>query len=182
MAIVVVIQRRFELSIVELFSWFANENNNRALSSVGTIFQIFGLIIPALIGIVVFVRRSNRRARDDVLEFLRDWNSPDKNAVRYASLDVFKKFKEGKMSFRDIFNDAEKRIQTTSFLNEQELLAMFVMSEGKNSYRANIYKTHFRSSILGYWDLVHPFVMELRDQRQNQNIFIELERLVAEWK
>ena len=106
------------MSIIDLFNWLADENNNRALSSLGTIFQIFGFIIPALVGIVIFIIRSNRRARDDVLNFMKDWNALEKNVDRIRALEVFRKFRGQAGGLYSLPNDSIERMLTNSFLNE----------------------------------------------------------------
>jgi hypothetical protein len=69
-----------------------------------------------------------------------------------------------------------------TFLNENEFLALFVLIEGENSFRAKLAKRFFRGIIVNYWQEVRLFIMEMRERRANARLFTEFEKLAEVWR
>lgn len=166
----------------EIYSWLADENNNRAISSLGTIFQIFGIIIPAFVAIFIYIRTTLQRARDEVIEFINDWNSTERSKVRYTAMNIFRKLNTGEISFEEITTDDEKRVLFITFLNENEFLALFVLAAGPRSFRRKLAKRFFRAIIIDYWEATKNFILHLREETQNPELFVEFEVLAKIWK
>jgi len=167
---------------LELYLWLADVNNNRAISSIGTIVQIFGIVVPVFVAMLVYIRTAIQRARDDVIEFLKDWNSAEKSRSRYAALEVFKMFDAGEFTYEQIIGDEEKRALAAGFLNENEFLALFLLAGRRNSFRRKLAKRYFRSIIIDYWSTTRKFILHLRSEAQNPNLFVEFEELAKTWK
>ena len=165
-----------------IFTWLADESNNRAILTLGTIFQIIGLIIPAFIAIVVYIRNAKTKARDDVIKFLGDWNSPERSLQRSKALPIFTSLNSKLTTFEGIMQDHEKRAIIASFLNECEYLALFIEVGGKSSFRAKIAKKFFRGIIIDYWRLSREFVQQLRDHLRNDRVFIKFQNIASSWE
>lgn len=65
------------------------------------------------------------------------------------------------------------------FLNHYEFLACGIFEEAIDG---ELYKRMMKSSIIRDFDSLKPYIMEIRIQRNNQNIYKEIEKLVEEWK
>lgn len=166
----------------DIYSWLANEANNRAISSVGTVFQIIGIIIPAFIAILVYIVNSFRKERDDVIKFLGEWNSADRSRVRYEAVNLFRNFNAGEITLDQLLTDDQTRINVLTFLNENEFLSLFVLTSGPRSFRRKLAKKFFRGIVIGYWDVTKNFILQLRDKTDSPDLFIEFEKLAKTWK
>ena len=167
--------------IAVLLSWLSNEQNHRLIESVGTILEIFGLIIPGFIGIVSFISANRRRERDEILLFLFQWTSPERNKYRIPGVFAFEKFKRGEISFEDI--SGVKYYETVSgFMNENEYMALFVAAEGLNSYRARLAREQLSSVVAFFWSLTETYVRRIRDKDGVPTAYIAFERLALHWQ
>ncbi|MEQ1419676.1 DUF4760 domain-containing protein [Acinetobacter indicus] len=65
------------------------------------------------------------------------------------------------------------------FLNHYEFLACGIFEEAIDG---ELYKRMMKTSVIRDFDSLKPYIMEIRNQRQNQNIYCEIEKLVEQWR
>lgn len=65
------------------------------------------------------------------------------------------------------------------FLNHYEFLACGIFEEAIDG---ELYKRMMKSSVIRDFDSLKPYIMEIRNKRNNQNIYIEIEKLVDLWR
>ncbi len=65
------------------------------------------------------------------------------------------------------------------FLNHYEFLACGIFEEAIDG---ELYKRMMKTSVIRDFDSLKPYIMEIRNQRQNQNIYCEIEKLVTQWR
>ncbi|ATO20654.1 hypothetical protein BS636_13710 [Acinetobacter sp. LoGeW2-3] len=65
------------------------------------------------------------------------------------------------------------------FLNHYEFLACGIFEEAIDG---ELYKRMMKTSVIRDFDSLKPYIMEIRNQRKNQNIYCEIEKLVDQWR
>jgi Domain of unknown function (DUF4760) len=164
-----------------IYQWLASEENGRAIGSAASIFAIVGLIIPGFIAILNYVYTSRRIAQDKVLEFLAGYTSRENHRDRNLAYDLLEKYNAGKLTREDLAKDADKAAILTRFLNENELLAIFVMAEGRNSFRARLARKYIGSTFLNGWEMASRVVDESRRFLDDSTAYEEFEKLARLW-
>jgi hypothetical protein len=76
-------------------------------------------------------------------------------------------------------NDKSDNDAIMGFLNHYEFLACGIFEEAIDG---ELYKRMMKSSVIRDFDSLKPYIMEIRNKRNNNNIYIEIERLVNKWR
>jgi Domain of unknown function (DUF4760) len=165
-----------------IYQWLASEENGRAIGSAASIFAIVGLIIPGFVAIVNYVYTSRRTAQDKVLEFLNEYISRENHRDRNIAYDLLEKYNAGTLTRQNLANDNEKEAILTRFLNENELLAIFVLAEGTRSFRARLARRYIGATFLRGWELASRLVADSRRVIDDAAAYEEFEKLARLWR
>ncbi len=65
------------------------------------------------------------------------------------------------------------------FLNHYEFLACGIFEEAIDG---ELYKRMMKTSVIRDFDSLKPYIMEIRNKRKNNNFYIEIEKLVEQWR
>lgn len=162
---------------MSLFELLSDEANSRFVGTVTAIIQTVGLVLPALVAAFTYVNRSQKKARDEVIKFFLDWNSIENRQARQEGALLLNNAADPAA----LFEDHDRRQSFQAFLNDYEMLAIFVLSEGKSSWRLKIARDYFKADVVSAWMRAQPFVNFLRHKYRSDRLFSELERLTGEW-
>lgn len=168
----------------EIFFWGVMENPEIFLwgVSLGNWLQTLSVLL-ATIAIVFSVRqtkRNERKARQRATIDLALHERVDGQFI--ASRKRFAELRDkDALTALACNEDASKEDNDAimGYLNHYEFLACGIFEDAIDG---ELYKRMMRSSVIRDWKVLKPYVMELRNKRNNQKIYCELEKLVALWK
>jgi hypothetical protein len=162
-----------------LHAWFAilaGEPNHRALSTIISIVQLLGTIVPLLVGAYIYVKRSKDAARQEMFNFFANWLSPDRQDRRVRYRKILSEHIDKELFFSNEF--MEERALIAQKLNEDELLSLYILNSPEKEEAAKLFA---RSIVVDDWTFVERFVGDIRKHAQNASIYINLETLARRW-
>jgi hypothetical protein len=165
-----------------IYQYLASSEGSRIIATAGIIIQSIGIIVPAMIASLTYVRSTRTKTVEGVIEQLRAFSNPDENTHFLAARKSLDKFNLGVISISEITSKPKKLVPIISLLNRLEFYAMYVNAAGNNSHRMNAAKKYSKSTMIDYWELGEKFIKSRRIKKNQPNFMGEFEKMVFNWR
>lgn len=138
-----------------------------------------GAIVASLIGVILTISNAKRIATRRATLDLVMMDQSNSGLIRMRRRFIELKEKGNLVQWASAPNKASLETLTIlGILNRYELLAIGI-SEG--TLNARIYKRWYRTTVVSDWIHCHPFVSQIRHDKQNAVFWKEYETLVRSW-